>query len=134
MAQETAHVAEGVRARRYGGFGNLMPSSGLPVRLRNAVQESSDGLDVDQGGLPRVRGWLRTPRILGLVFLPAGFVIGIPEKHEISHGAYVDEGSFNIPGQRAVWKSGGPAAGSGQRMHASGSSATHSTGRRVHHP
>lgn len=78
MAQETAHVAEGVRALRYEGFGNLMPSSGLAVRLRDAVQESSSGLDVDQGDLPRVRGWLRMPRILGLRFLPAGFVIGIP--------------------------------------------------------
>lgn len=110
-----------------------MPSSDLPVQLRNVVQESSDGF-VDQGDLLRVHGWLRTRRILGPVFLPAGFVIGIPEKHEISYGACVDEGSFNIPGRRAVWKSGGPAAGSDQRMHASGSSAAHSTGRRVHHP
>lgn len=119
----------------YVGFGNRTPNSGLVVRRWKTVREPQSELDVvDQVDLLGLRGWLQTPRIRGPGFHPAGFVIGIPEKHEISYGTCLDEDRFNTPGPRVAWRSSDPAAGSDQRMHASGSSAAHSTGRRVHHP
>jgi hypothetical protein len=71
------------RALKYVGFGNPTPNSGLGVHTVLELQSELDAADL--ADLPGLRGGLQTRRIRDPEFHPAGFVIGIPEKYDMSY-------------------------------------------------
>lgn len=82
--QHLVFVVAGPAVQRYVDSESLMPNHCSRWGECEPVSVHQNELDVEDVAVLVLRGWLRMPRIPGLVFHPEGFVIGIPINDSVS--------------------------------------------------